>query len=308
MSAGIEVIEVATPENFKASSYLAINPDLRRAFGEDAVLALRHLTEYGLKEGRRQISTAFLSSRRDKFVLFEPTLPATVERCFPVSFATKLHEVSEYPTESSGRYGYFEAELAANEHKLYADIGAGFRHVAFMNCAYVEVYPSLTADILIDDDCRLPFKDASLDGIGCFAVLEHVTQPWRMVNEFARVVKPEGRLFIDWPFLQPVHGYPSHYYNATREGLRKLFDHDFTVSELYTGPHQGPDYTVRWILNALLSSISDPTIREQLSQTTVGDLCAHSPQSEWWQRILGDLDDRAISMLSCGNTLIGSRR
>src|SRR5581483_8292626 len=102
--------------------------------------------------------------------------------------------------------------------------------------------PAITADVLIDPSCELPFNDKSLDGIGCFAVLEHVTMPWRMADEFARVVKPGGKIYVDWPFLQPVHGYPSHYYNATREGLRNLFARDFEIEELRTGPHQGPDH------------------------------------------------------------------
>src|SRR5262249_29524625 len=131
---------------------------------------------------------------------------------------------------------------------------------------------------------------------------------WEMAFEFARVVRPGGKIYIDWPFLQPVHGYPSHYYNATRQGLRALFADKFEIDELYTGAWQGPDYTISWVLNALLSIMTDEAVRAELLQTTIGDLCKEPPQSEIWQTILRTLDDHAVSMLSCGNQLVATRR
>lgn len=309
MIRAIQVFEPATPQNFYAPGYLLANRDLQIAFGDDLTLAEQHLYEYGLKESRRQICANFLKGRREKFSKFKATLPKCNATSFPVDFGKSLHKISEYDAESSnGAAGIWVAELEANPNKLYADIGAGLRPVVWPNCAYVEVYPSLTADILIDPRCKLPFRDASLDGIGCFAVLEHIDKPWEMAFEFARVVKPGGKIFIDWPFLQPVHGYPSHYYNATREGLQSLFVDKFDVDELYTGPHQGPDYTVNWILSALLSSIKDDDMRSRVSQMTVGDLCEQQPQSMMWNTLLGSLDEASVSMLSCGNTLVATRK
>ena len=305
----IEVFEAITPENFDPRRYLLANPDLHAVFGDDEQRAADHLRDYGLKENRRQVSDVFLSSRGEKFARFKHTLPDNDADAFPVSFAAAIHQLSEYDGESSnGMLGFWVTELVGNPDKLYADIGAGMRPTVLSNCVCVEVYPSVSADILIDPDCRLPFKDASLDGIGCFAVLEHVNRPWVMAAEFARVVKPGGKIFVDWPFLQPVHGYPSHYYNATREGLRQLFAEQFEIDELYTGGWQGPDYTVNWILNALIASINDDAARQRLLNLTVADLCNEPPRSGMWQKLLGAIDDRAMSMLSCGNLLIARRK
>jgi SAM-dependent methyltransferase len=309
MGPAILVFERATLDNFYAPSYVLANRDLESAFGDDKDLAERHLHEFGLQEHRRQVSAAFLKSQREKFLRFKASLLECNADCFPISFAKSLRQISEYDAESSnGTLSCWATELEANPNKLYADIGAGLRRIIWPNCAYVEVYPSITADILIDPDCKLPFRDASLDGIGCFAVLEHVNKPWVMAAEFARVVKPEGKIFIDWPFLQPVHGYPSHYYNATREGLHSLFDGEFDVEELYTGANQGADFTVSWILNALLSGITHDDVRLEFSQMTIADLCKQSPQSEMWKKVLGALDDHSVSMLSCGNTLVGIKK
>lgn len=314
MTAEIQVFERPTPENLSARGYLLANLDLRKAFADDEAKAYQHFYEYGIREShRRQFTPAFLSSQREKFAKFKAILPECNAECFPVQFGAFIHEISEYDAESSnGLPGYWMAELEGNPNKLYADIGAGLRSSVWLNCVNVEVYPSATSDILIEPNCKLPFGDASLDGIGCFAVLEHVNKPWEMACEFARVVKPGGRLAIDWPFLQPVHGYPSHYYNATREGIRSMFEEYFNIVELYTNAWQGPDFTVSWILNALLSSIKDEDVRTRFSQMTIGDLCKHpcSPQTggQMWAGLLGSLDDRDVSMLSCGNTLVATRK
>jgi hypothetical protein len=306
----IQVLERVTPENFDARRYILANGDLQIAFGGDEAMAERHLHEYGLKESRRQLSAAFLESRREKFLRFKASLPKCNAESFPVTFGESLHQISEYGAgeSSNGSPGYWTQELSGNPDNLYADIGAGLCHVVWQNCAYVEVYPSMTADILIDPHCKLPFRDASLDGIGCFATLEHVKKPWQLAAEFARVVKPGGKIFIDWPFLQPVHGFPSHYYNATREGVRALFVDEFDVEELYTGAFEGPDYTVYWILNELVSRIKDDGVRTRLSQMTIGDLCKQAPRSEVWNTVLGCLDEQSVSMLSCGNTLVATRK
>jgi SAM-dependent methyltransferase len=310
MTREIQVFEPVTSATFNARRYLLANIDLRRAFGNDEAMAQRHFYENGFQENRRQITAAFLSSQREKFVKFKDILPECDSHSFPLFFGESFHNLSDYNQgeSSNGMLGFWSFELDENPEKLYADIGSGLRPAVWLNCAYVEVYPSTTADILIEPNCKLPFKDASLDGIGCFAVLEHVDKPWEMADEFGRVVKPGGKIFIDWPFLQPLHGYPSHYYNATREGLRSLFVDRFDIDELYTGAWQGPDYTVSWILNALLSSIKDDGVSTRFSKMTIGDICKQPPQSEMWNTLLASLDERSVSMLSCGNMLVATKK
>ena len=129
-----------------------------------------------------------------------------------------------------------------------------------------------------------------------------------MAAEMARVVKPGGKIFIDWPFLQPAHGFPSHYYNATRNGLRALFDSHFDIARLTTDGHQGPDYTVQWIVSWLLNAVGDKALRKRLASKTIGEIAAELPQSDFWRDVLKSLDDKAIETLSCGNSLIGTRK
>jgi hypothetical protein len=311
MHTTIPTFEPVTELNIDARRYLAANRDLRKAFGNDEVNARRHFFEYGFKENRRQLTAEFVSDnhRVAKAKLFKAALSIQGIERFPVQVGASIYSLEDYAAESSNAApSFWKHELETNSNKLYADIGAGVRDSVRVNCVYVEVYPSVTADLLIDQSCALPFSDASLDGIGCFAVLEHAEKPWKLASEFGRVVRPGGKIFIDWPFLQPVHGFPSHYFNATREGLRSLFADSFYVDSLFTGPYQGPDFTVSWILNTLIQNIKDESIRDKFTQMTVGNLCDEATQGAIWSMILSSMDDSVISTLSCGNTLIGIKK
>jgi SAM-dependent methyltransferase len=89
----------------------------------------------------------------------------------------------------------------------------------------------------------LPFADASVGGVHCEAVLEHLEYPDRAVAEMHRVVRPGGLVFAATPFLQPYHGYPDHYQNFTLRGHQRLFERaGFRI--LDAGTCVGPTFTI----------------------------------------------------------------
>jgi SAM-dependent methyltransferase len=84
---------------------------------------------------------------------------------------------------------------------------------------------------IFGDGRRLPFADASFDTVLSTEVLEHVMVPGAVVREMARVLRPDGRLLITVPFLQPLHELPSDYYRYTPASLRKLVEESGLVAE-----------------------------------------------------------------------------
>ncbi len=317
MSHSVQVMEPVTSENLFPQGYLLANLDVKKSFGATDNAAWEHYRTFGHRERRLQIARGaleLLADREFRRVRFErfrnvfDVLP-TGANSLPLQFGCRTENLKDYQNKSAHpTSSEFARELGDNPTKIYADIGAGLRNVIYDNCIYVEVYPSLTTDVVVEPGSTLPFRTASLDGLGCFAVLEHVQEPWEMAREFARIVKPGGRIFIDWPFLQPVHGYPSHYYNATPEGLRSLFERDFSISSLQTGPHQGPDFTVHWILNGLLHAIGNRDFRDEVRNMSVAALADEMPQGAFWKRVLKAVGPLAAAEYSCGNTLIGIRK
>jgi SAM-dependent methyltransferase len=318
----VAVLERPTPETFVADNYLLANPDV--AALRNAERAARgHFERHGAAEGRLQISRAFLDGReernRRRFARFEPILlkdgaagplrPLAAEGAFPVAFGDTHYESADYQAESSNHgFGPFDAEVDANPDRLYLDVGCGLRRTLAENCLYLEVYPSLTADLVVEPDRPYPIASESMDGVGCFAVLEHVTRPWEVAAELRRILKPGGLLYVDWPFLQPVHGYPSHFYNATRYGLEKMFEDGFEVVDVGTFPHQGPDYTMTWILGELVRSLPEGEVRESLKKRTVAELIASQPGDEFWTRVNECLPEQSRLGLASGNSLVARKK
>jgi SAM-dependent methyltransferase len=75
---------------------------------------------------------------------------------------------------------------------------------------------------VVADAQRLPFADVSFDTVFCSQVLEHVPEPWLAIQEFRRVLKPEGKLILTVPHLSWLHNEPHDYLRFTSHGLRFL--------------------------------------------------------------------------------------
>ncbi len=83
-----------------------------------------------------------------------------------------------------------------------------------------EYHPDIVGDIH-----TLPFENESIDAYICIAVLEHVEDPQRAVNEMYRTLKKGGYAYIYVPFLyyyHPMKGYYNDYYRFTIDGVKHL--------------------------------------------------------------------------------------
>ena len=104
---------------------------------------------------------------------------------------------------------------------------------------------------LICDAHDLPFKDSSIDAIVVQAVLEHVVDPIHCVDEIYRVLKPQGLVYSDTPFIQQVHGREFDFTRFTRLGHRRLFRQ---FKEVTSGITCGPGMALAWTLRYFFMS------------------------------------------------------
>jgi SAM-dependent methyltransferase len=65
-------------------------------------------------------------------------------------------------------------------------------------------------DAVQGDGHGLPFEDASFDAVLCFETLEHVENPAQVLDELARVVRPDGRVFVSIPWVPRTFIHPRH--------------------------------------------------------------------------------------------------
>jgi SAM-dependent methyltransferase len=85
-----------------------------------------------------------------------------------------------------------------------------------------DIYGSPSVQFVADAH-RLPLPDASFDAVIIQAVLEHVLEPVQVVAEIHRVLRPEGMVYAETPFLQHVHEGPYDFTRFTESGHRYLF-------------------------------------------------------------------------------------
>ncbi len=96
---------------------------------------------------------------------------------------------------------------------------------------------------IIFDAHSIPYKDQSFDCIIAQAVLEHVIDPMKCVREIHRVLKPNGIVYAETPFMQQVHGGPYDFTRYSHSGHRKLFQ-NFT--EIKSGATAGSGAALAW--------------------------------------------------------------
>jgi SAM-dependent methyltransferase len=114
------------------------------------------------------------------------------------------------------------------------DVGAGDRWISHQLPAGVKYvaldYPSTGRDMygahpdVFADAKQLPFADGCFDAAVCLEVLEHVSDPARVISEIARVIRPGGTAWLSMPFLYPLHDAPYDFQRYTEFGLRRDFE------------------------------------------------------------------------------------
>lgn len=81
-------------------------------------------------------------------------------------------------------------------------------------------------NIHIDHFCDLaqplPFADAQFDTLLSSDVVEHLPDPALAFCEMGRILRPEGVLILNTPFLYMLHEVPHDYYRYTRYSLERL--------------------------------------------------------------------------------------
>ncbi|MBX3739036.1 MAG: glycosyltransferase [Candidatus Didemnitutus sp.] len=125
-------------------------------------------------------------------------------------------------------------EAAPQFHGVFLDIGCGvmpYREIIR------QAAPKLTRYIGLDlegsaiyraevdlrwDGRRIPLEDASVDSAMLTEVLEHCPEPWVVLKEARRVLKPGGVLFFTVPYIWPLHDAPWDFFRYTPFALEKL--------------------------------------------------------------------------------------
>jgi len=114
----------------------------------------------------------------------------------------------------------------------------------------------------IVDAHDIAFADGSFDGVIAQAVLEHVMDPRRCVEEIHRVLAHGGIIYSETPFMQQVHEGRYDFTRFTHLGHRRLRRH---FEEIDSGPAGGPGMALAWSWRYFLASFWRPGLGRSLA-------------------------------------------
>ena len=300
-----------SPEAVREGSYFLVNPDVRAV----GMAAAAHFREYGRQEGRLQaVNEAEVRALREaKLSRVRFRRPPSRDRRagdamdFLTDDLVREFRIPQCPPVSSNDYGGLLVDRQrANPQQMFLDLGAGLRSTVSSNLINMDVFAAVSTDVVcIGED--LPFEDAQFDFVLCAATLEHTRRPWDVAREICRVLKPGGTVRIDYPFLQPVHGYPSHYFNATPEGTISLFERYCDIEASTVDAHNHPMHALRWLLEVWRDGLPAEG-RAEFEAMTVADLLSRPAQDRLGEAFCHTLGAAAQRIIPAGSTLVGIRK
>jgi SAM-dependent methyltransferase len=309
----VEIPHIVRPmsaDELDAAGYLAANPDVRAA----GAAAADHFAWYGQAEGRWQwVNSAAIARLRERKLARLRFRPAAAPRAegaaanfLPRALADAFLLPDDPPISSNDYGGHLVELIRANPQKLFLDVGAGLRHTYFSNVVNTEIHPWATTDVVcVGED--LPFEADQFDYVLSFAVLEHTRRPWDVAREMCRVLKPGGEIWVDYPFLQPVHGYPHHYFNATPMGSASLFEPycDIRTLEIFDNNH--PIRALRWILEEWRHGLP-ADLAARFGDLRIADLLATSADAQMDSFYSRALNEAARRVIAAGSGLVAITR
>jgi SAM-dependent methyltransferase len=133
------------------------------------------------------------------------------------------------------------------ENNIVLDIGCAGKWAHKLlpgSCYYVGVDYLRTArdwyktkPDIYGDALSLPIADESISTVLLLDVMEHLPAPSLSLSEAFRVLKENGHLILQVPFLYPIHDAPRDYQRWTKYGFSELaLRHGFTIEEeTYSG-------------------------------------------------------------------------
>ncbi|MDX5361138.1 MAG: class I SAM-dependent methyltransferase [Alphaproteobacteria bacterium] len=109
----------------------------------------------------------------------------------------------------------------------------------------VDIREAPGVDLVADAHDMHMVPDNSVDAVVTISVLEHVNNPWKVMEEIHRILKPGGIVYVSVPFIFPFHADPDDYWRFSHKGLEVLCERFDRVDG---GFNRGPASTMCHLL------------------------------------------------------------
>jgi|TARA_B100001971_G_C18139884_1_gene509797 SAM-dependent methyltransferase len=181
----------------------------------------------------------FMSKKTTTILLGKSKIKAAIRKIIPsISLNIKARD------------NYHELVTIIPDNSVILIIGGSIQGNGIEEIYSNESYEIIESDVsfgpftkIISDAHNIPFENGIFDCVIIQAVLEHVLNPQRCVNEIFRVLKSSGIVYAETPFMQQVHMKEYDFTRFTHLGHRRLFR---KFEEIKSGPCCGPGMALAW--------------------------------------------------------------
>ncbi len=219
---------------------------------------IKNTSPYRLVNGK-PILINFKNSLIDEEVILKQNANSVVKRTddgFKVRFRNFFRKQNKI---SNKNILFLDNEMSKiNNPKILivggGEVGNGFNQFNLKyssNIISFDIYNSINVDFIADAH-QIPTIDNCFDLVIIQAVLEHVLDPYIVVNEIYRVLKHDAIVYAETPFMQQVHEGPYDFLRFTESGHRYLFR---KFSLIDSGFVLGAGSSLLWSLDFFFSGI-----------------------------------------------------
>ena len=160
--------------------------------------------------------------------MFNPTLIGWLKKLIPTGLYDRLD-----PFEAAIRTFVRDVASSTRSSAWVLDAGAGecrfkpmFDHARYVGIDFAQgdsAWDYSRIDIVGRLE-QLPFPDESFDRVLSIVVLEHTSEPGRVLQEFQRVLKRGGAVYMVVPHMWEEHQRPHDFFRFTSSGARFLME------------------------------------------------------------------------------------
>ncbi|MFC1574179.1 methyltransferase domain-containing protein, partial [Candidatus Latescibacterota bacterium] len=133
---------------------------------------------------------------------------------------------------------------------IAVNLGSGSSNISD-KVSNVDVFAYNNVDLTCSAE-KLPFRNESVDVIVNIAVLEHLPHPESVIDEFYRILKKDGVIYLHFPFIQGFHASPDDFSRRTYEGIKVLLK-DFEELDIHISG--GPTSGFLWIFQEWIAIV-----------------------------------------------------
>lgn len=145
------------------------------------------------------------------------------------NFLTLLKETKNGKTIARTLFNLEIGKSVKNIDGIIIDLGGGknpsyerFWHIKPEKFIKVDINEKTEPDVITDLNKPLPFSDNFTNAVFLFNVIYILENPFAVLREINRILKPGGKIFFTSPFIFNEAKEPSDYWRFTSEGLEKI--------------------------------------------------------------------------------------